>query len=57
MIVFNCKMIDGGFQYLAQDEWKSRFAALVPDEIRGKGLVRYGMRVLVQGSASLRTDW
>ena len=44
------KLTDGGFQYLTLDEWKTRFAAPVLDEIRGKGLVRYGMCVLdVQG--------
>lgn len=39
------KITDGGFQYLSLDEWKERFALPVLDEIRGDGLVRYGMCV------------
>ena len=47
------KVTDGGFQYLTLNEWRSRFAAPVLDEIRGRGLVRYGMCVLdVSGSSS-----
>ena len=40
------KLTDGGYEYLSLDEWQTRFALHVLDEIRGSGLVRYGMCVL-----------
>jgi ubiquinone/menaquinone biosynthesis C-methylase UbiE len=39
------KFTDGGYTYLTLDEWQARFALPVVDEIRGHGLVRYGMCV------------
>lgn len=40
------KLTDGGYNYLSLNEWQGRFALPVLDEIRGNGLVRYGMCVL-----------
>lgn len=40
------KITDGGYEYLSLDEWQARFALPVLDEVRGHGLVRYGMCVL-----------
>lgn len=40
------KITDGGYQYYSLDEWKTRFQATCLDEIKGSGLIRYGMCVL-----------
>lgn len=40
------KLTDGGYRYCSLDEWKDRFDAVCLDEIRGNGLIRYGMCVL-----------
>jgi SAM-dependent methyltransferase len=40
------KVTDGGYQYYSLDEWKTRFGGTCLDEIKGAGLVRYGMCVL-----------
>jgi len=39
------KLTDGGYDYLSLSEWQSRFGMPVLAEIRGRGLVRYGMCV------------
>jgi ubiquinone/menaquinone biosynthesis C-methylase UbiE len=40
------KITDGGYAYLTLTEWKHRFQLAVLDEIKGSGLVRYGMCIL-----------
>ncbi|HET8552396.1 MAG TPA: class I SAM-dependent methyltransferase [Gammaproteobacteria bacterium] len=40
------KITDGGYQYYSLDEWKAQFQATCLDEIKGHGLIRYGMCVL-----------
>ena len=39
------KLTDGGYDYLSLSEWQARFGMPVLAEIRGRGLVRYGMCV------------
>jgi SAM-dependent methyltransferase len=40
------KITDGGYRYKSLDEWKQYFALECVEELRGQGLVRYGMCVL-----------
>lgn len=46
------KAVDGGYQYRSLDEWQALFGWKVVDEIRGGGLVRYGMCVFERPGAT-----
>jgi hypothetical protein len=37
------KAVDGGMHYKSLSEWKTLFGERVVAEIKGRGLVRYGM--------------